>query len=178
MERLVLQLLDRMRLNGIRFEDDDLLDLGEVAREVTSFLAPIAIAKGRSVEVLGGEKPVRIVGAHDYIFRALRNLVENGIDHAPPESTVSVIVDDVPSIAVLDHGPGFSDAMLASQCQPREQFSSGRPGGVGLGLSIVRRTMLAHMGELLIANHSDGALVTMRFLAINERINPIRSAAN
>ncbi len=163
MERLVQQLLDRMRLNGIWFEVDEMLELGEVAREVAGFLAPLAIAKGRSIEVLGGEMPVKIVGARDYIFRALRNLVENGIEHAPPESTVSVIVNDAPSIAVRDHGPGFSAAMLAAQGHPLEQFRSGRQGGVGLGLSIVQRTMIAHKGELEIANHSEGAVVTMRF---------------
>lgn len=163
MERLVQQLLDRMRLNGIRFEADETLELGEVAREVAGFLAPLAIAKGRSIEVLGGEMPVKIVGARDYIFRALRNLVENGIEHAPPESTVSVIVNDAPSIAVRDHGPGFSAAMLAAQGRPQEQFRSGRQGGVGLGLSIVQRTMIAHKGELEITNHSEGAVVTMRF---------------
>jgi signal transduction histidine kinase len=163
MERLVQQLLDRMRLNGIRFEADEVLELGEVAREVAGFLAPLAIAKGRSIEVLGGETPVQIVGARDYVFRALRNLVENGIEYTPPDSTVSVIVNDVPSIAVRDRGPGFPAAMLAAQGRPREQFRSGRQGGVGLGLSIVQRTMIAHKGELEIANYSEGAVVTMRF---------------
>jgi len=163
MERLVQQLLDRMRLNGIRFEADEVLELGEVAREVAGFLAPLAIAKGRSIEVLGGETAVQIVGARDYVFRALRNLVENGIEYTPPDSTVSVIVNDVPSIAVRDRGPGFPAAMLAAQGRPREQFRSGRQGGVGLGLSIVQRTMIAHKGELEIANYSEGAVVTMRF---------------
>ena len=163
MERLVQQLLDRMRLNGVRFEADEVLELGEVAREVAGFLAPLAIAKGRSIEVLGGETPVQIVGARDYVFRALRNLVENGIEYTPPDSTVSVIVNDVPSIAVRDRGPGFPAAMLAAQGRPREQFRSGRQGGVGLGLSIVQRTMIAHKGELEIANYSEGAVVTMRF---------------
>ena len=163
MERLVQQLLDRMRLNGIRFEADEVLELGEVAREVAGFLAPLAIAKGRSIEVLGGEMPVQIVGARDYVFRALRNLIENGIEYTPPDSTVSVIVNDAPSIAVWDHGPGFPAAMLAAQGRPQEQFRSGRQGGVGLGLSIVQRTMIAHKGELEIANYSEGAVVTMRF---------------
>ena len=163
MERLVQQLLDRMRLNGIRFETDEVLELGEVAREAASFLAPLAIAKGRSIEVLGGEMPVQIVGARDYVFRALRNLIENGIEHAPPDSTVSVIVNEAPSIAVRDHGPGFPAAMLAATGLPQEQFRSGRQGGVGLGLSIVQRTMIAHKGELELANYSEGALVTMRF---------------
>ena len=165
MERLVQQLLDRMRLNGIRFEDDEVLELGDVAREVVGFLAPLAIAKGRSIEVLGGEMPVQVVGARDYVFRALRNLIENGIEYAPPDSTVSVIVNDAPSIAVRDCGPGFPAVMLAAQGRPQEQFRSGRQGGVGLGLSIVQRTMIAHNGELEIANHSEGAVVTMRFPA-------------
>jgi signal transduction histidine kinase len=163
MERLVQQLLDRMRLNGIRFEADDVVELGEVARDVAGFLAPLAIAKGRSIEVVAGEMPIRIVGARDYIFRALRNLVENAIEHTSPDTTVSIILSAEPSISVRDHGPGFSAAMRDAQGRPQEQFRSGRPDGVGLGLSIVQRTMLAHKGELEIANHSEGALVTMRF---------------
>ncbi|WP_291577372.1 ATP-binding protein [Bradyrhizobium sp.] len=175
MERLVQQLLDRMRLNGIRFEADDIVELGEVAREVVGFLAPLAIAKGRSIEVLGGEIPVQIVGARDYIFRALRNLIENAIEHTPTNSIVSVILTGAPSIAVRDHGPGFPAAMLAAQGRPPEPFRSGRQGGVGLGLSIVQRTMIAHDGELEIANHSQGALAIMRFSSEDRLLG--RSAA-
>lgn len=76
-----------------------------------------------------------------------------------------MIVNDAPSIAVRDCGPGFPAVMLAAQGRPQEQFRSGRQGGVGLGLSIVQRTMIAHNGELEIANHSEGAVVTMRFPA-------------
>jgi signal transduction histidine kinase len=165
MERLVLQLLDRVRLGGLRFEPYDKLDISEVARSAAAFLAPLAVTRGRSIEVVGAERPIFVVGARDYIFRALRNLIENAIVNAPAQTTVSVQVSEAPAIAVLDRGPGFPPARLGPEAR-RRAASGAKPGeGLGLGLSIVERTMAAHGGSLVLSNRpTGGACATMRFL--------------
>lgn len=156
MERLVQQLLDRVRLGGLHFEAEDSVDLSEVAREAASSLAPLTLRRNRSIEVLGAEMPVVVNGARDFIFRALRNLIENAIEYAALHTTVTVVVDDFPSIAVLDRGPGFSDAMLDPRGRHERKLRSASAQGVGLGLSIVERTMSAHNGHLELANRPDG----------------------
>ena len=79
LERLVNQLLDVARLDVLQLGADNVADLGSVATEVASHLAPAAIDRGRSIEVVAPDEPVRIRGASDYLFRALRNIVENAL---------------------------------------------------------------------------------------------------
>ena len=78
LERLVNQLLDIARLDVLQLEAGDVADLNQVATDVASHLGPAAINTHRSMEVLAPDEPVRIRGARDYLFRALRNIVENG----------------------------------------------------------------------------------------------------
>ncbi len=63
-------------------------------------------------------------------------------------------------IRVLDTGPGFPQALLRAGIRP---FATGRAGGTGLGLAMVRRFARDQDGELEIANQaSGGACVTLR----------------
>ncbi|MGO4872278.1 MAG: sensor histidine kinase [Roseiarcus sp.] len=165
MERLVLQLLDRVRLGGLHFEPDDKVDISDVARSAAAFLAPLAVARGRSIEVVGAERPIFVGGARDYIFRALRNLIENAIANAPVRTTVSVQVSGAPAIAVLDQGPGFP---LTRFDKDARRLAANGGEGLGLGLSIVERTMAAHDGRLILSNRPTGG-ASARMLFSQER---------
>lgn len=161
MERLVEQLLDRVRLGRLHYEPDDVVDLAAVAIEVGSFFALQAVAKRRAIAVEGAERPVPVNGARDFIFRALRNLVENALAHAPPGSVVTVSVGPERTISVRDRGPGFPLEKLDPQSRETSRGRSLREDGVGLGLSIVDRTMAAHGGALELANPADGGARAM-----------------
>ena len=164
MERLVNQMVDRVRLGGLHFEPEDSVDLCEVARQVCTFLAPVIIEKGRLIEVLTPDQPVRVSGARDYIFRALRNLVENAVEHSPLSATVTVEVREQGEIMVLDRGPGYPSSKLEPAARRDDRIRSGRPDGLGLGLIIVEETMTAHGGSLILENRpKGGAAATMHF---------------
>jgi two-component system NtrC family sensor kinase len=63
-------------------------------------------------------------------------------------------------LSVSDNGPGFQEEMLAVGVRP---FASGRAGGTGLGLAMVRRFAQDMNGELHLANlEPHGARVTLR----------------
>jgi len=167
MERLVEQLLDHVRLGRIQFEPHETVDLTAVATDVGRFCAPLAVSRGRLIAVEGAPGPVLVAGARDYIFRALRNLVDNALNHAPPGSTVVIRPATDGSVAVLDRGPGFPPDKLDPVARMAARGSSDRREGLGLGLSIVERTMTAHGGSLELANLLDGgAIATMRFPAV------------
>ncbi|CAM5768075.1 Adaptive-response sensory-kinase SasA [Labrys miyagiensis] len=159
-ERLVQQLLDRVRLGGLHFERGDMVDLSAVAREVCCFLGPIAITRHRSLEVVGAERSVVVNGAYDYVFRALRNLIENALEHTPEGSCVRIGVYPDARISVTDAGPGFflSKPGANAEGYPRRHGSQGGVG-TGLGLLIVERTMSAHQGRLELANAPQGGAV-------------------
>jgi len=156
MARLVEQLLDRVRLGRFRIEPRDVVDLRACAQETCAFLAPRIIARGRLIEVIAGDTPVRVAGGRDDLFRALRNLVENALEHTPENGLISVEVTDAPAILVHDSGPGFPRDVLDPENRRRGLVRSTRRDGVGLGLSIVERTMLVHGGHLRLTNAEGG----------------------
>ena len=179
MERLVEQLLDRVRLGGLHVEADDIVDLSTVAREVTAMLAPAAIARGLSMELVGAEKPVPVAGLRDYLSRALRNLIENALMHAPAGTTITVSVGADGILSVRDRGSGFGSDLLVSGAIQGREFRSGREDGIGLGLSIVDRTMTAHGGRLELHNVADGgAVAIMRFTQESRREPSMLLAGN
>jgi len=91
--------------------------------------------------------------------RVIENVVENSARHGAPPVEVAVAPG---RIVLRDHGPGFTEAMLA---RAAERFTKGDPargGGFGLGLAIAAGQCRVLGGELLLANHPNGgALVTI-----------------
>jgi len=156
MERLVGQLIDRARVGGLHIEEENIVDLCELATGVCTFLAPIIVAKGRLVEVINPPAPVEVRGVTDFLFRALRNLIENAVDHSPPAATVTVQVREDCSIEVSDQGSGFPKSKLDPALRRLERLTSDRSEGLGLGLSIVDETMAAHGGRLVLRNKPAG----------------------
>jgi signal transduction histidine kinase len=165
LERLVNQLLDIARLDVLQLEANDVADLNQVATDVASHLGPAAINAHRSMEVLGPEEPVRIRGARDYLFRALRNIVENAIRHTPEGTTVSIVVEsDPPSLKVIDHGSGVRPDQRNEIFRRFWQGGRDQNGGAGLGLDIAARTVVAHGGAISVGEAPEGgAIFTMQF---------------
>ncbi len=165
LERLVNQLLDIARLDVLQLEGDSVADLTRVATEVASQLGPTAIDNGRSIEVLAPAEPVRIRGASDYLFRALRNLVENALRYTPEGTTVSIVVANPPAISVIDRGPGVpADQRHAIFRRFWQGDRDPNNGGAGLGMDIAARTVVAHGGIISVEDAPDGgAMFTMQF---------------
>lgn len=174
MERLVEQLLDRVRLGRFRIEPGDEVDLRDIAREAGALLAPRVIARGRLIEVAAGPHPVLVAGGHDDLFRAVRNLVENALEHAPEHSLISLEVTDRPAIRVCDQGSGFPPALLDAAARRRGRVRSDRRDGVGLGLAIVERTMQLHGGRLELSNPAGGGACAEMLFPLPEP-SPVRA---
>ena len=167
MERLVSQLLAMARLDGIQIEEDDTVDLSALTVEVARHLGPIAFEQDREIEVVGGERPIWARGLYDFLFRALRNLVENALRHSPPGSLITLrLASHPPSVSVADHGPGVPAEMRETIFQRFWRGGRDRASddGVGLGLAIVAATMKAHDGSIDIADvPGGGAVFSLRF---------------
>lgn len=170
LERLVNQLLDIARLDVLQLEAGDVADLNQVATDVAFHLGPAAINAQRSMEVLAPDEPVRIRGARDYLFRALRNIVENALRHTPEGTTVSIVVEaDPPSLKVIDHGPGVRPDQRTEIFRRFWQGGRDQNGGAGLGLDIAARTVVAHGGAISVGEAPEGgAIFTMEFQALAE----------
>ena len=165
LERLVGQLLDSARLDTLRIGSNQLADLNQISEAVAAHLASLAINQRRALEVASDGEPVIIRGDTDFLFRALRNLVENALKSTPAGTTVTITVaDDPPTLRVSDRGPGIPPAQREVIFQRFWQGRRDRGRGAGLGMDIAARTVSAHGGSISIEDApGGGALFTMRF---------------
>ncbi|MHB8669202.1 MAG: sensor histidine kinase [Acidimicrobiales bacterium] len=104
----------------------------------------------------------------DRIRRAVDNLIDNALRHAPSGSTVRVRAAAYaprPSgaagvaLEVSDEGPGFPPAFLSHAFERFRRADTARApqdGGAGLGLAIVASIARAHGGRALATNRPEG----------------------
>ena len=164
MNRLVEQLLCVARLDSVARDVSSRVDLREIAEEVIGSMAHLALAAGRTIALVGADKPVVIAGNAAAIGDALRNLVENALMHTAPGSEEIVEVGPDRVLSVLDSGPG-----IPVEDQPRifDRFWRGRgvrSEGAGLGLAIVMEIVRAHGASIAVSDRVPrGARFELRF---------------
>jgi len=164
MARIVSQLLDIAELETFSIDPQEKADLHTVCAEVAEFAAPLALAQGKDIALSGTETPVWVSGNAEMLSRAIRNLVENAINHSPPKATVEIVVADDGTVRVLDEGPGIKDDERELIFQRFWRRDRRRAGSAGLGLSIVQRIAEAHGATVIVENRpTGGAMFTLSF---------------
>ncbi|HZB92574.1 MAG TPA: HAMP domain-containing sensor histidine kinase, partial [Stellaceae bacterium] len=167
MSRIVGQLLEIAELEGFVVDPAERADLHNVATEVAAFIAPLAVADGKSIALSGAKDPVWIRGNPEALFQAIRNLAENAISHTPAGTTVEIEVGECGTLRVLDSGPGIPESereLIFRRFWRRDRY---RGGHAGLGLSIVSRIIEAHEGSIAVENRSEGgAAFSLRFARV------------
>lgn len=158
MQRLVNQLLESARLDIVALEKNEIVEINEVARGVAAQLAPLAVAAGKSVELIASSKPIYINGSMDLLASALRNLVENGIRFTPVGTAVRVELSLPATIIVSDKGPGIPQADRELIFKRFWQGNRDRGGGAGLGMDIVARSIATLGGTISILDAPFGAV--------------------
>ncbi|PIJ51557.1 two-component sensor histidine kinase [Erwinia sp. OLTSP20] len=102
-------------------------------------------------------------GNAELIRRAVENVLRNALRFSQQGEQVDVSLrhdTDWLVISVRDRGPGVDSDKLSSIFDPFVRVNSPLMGkGYGLGLSIVRKIVLAHHGEVQAINHKQGGLV-------------------
>ena len=101
------------------------------------------------------------VGRPIGIKRALVNLIDNAIKYGnEPGVELKARIDRV-EIRVLDRGPGIAPQLHEQVFAPFFRIEGSRnknTGGVGLGLSAARATVLEHGGTMALRNRQGGGL--------------------
>jgi signal transduction histidine kinase len=163
MSRIVSQLLLVAQMETFSINLDENVDLNDAVAEIGGNLAPLALASGKSIELVHNDNPI-IIRTNIFAIRAaLGNLIENAIKHTPAGTSVRLRVTDRPSIEVLDCGPGIP---LEQRKNIFERFWQGdrSSGGAGLGLAIVDQVMKTLQGSVSVGEAPDGgALFTLVF---------------
>ncbi|MFC5727865.1 MULTISPECIES: sensor histidine kinase [Nocardioides] len=116
-------------------------------------------------EVVVSAPPVRVLGDHHHLARALRNLTDNAARHArrrvelrlgSDASTAWIdVVDDGAGVPVSDRDRIFERFVRLDRSRARHS------GGTGLGLPIARQIARAHGGDLVVGDHEGGTVFTL-----------------
>ncbi|WP_432704532.1 sensor histidine kinase [Bosea vaviloviae] len=120
--------------------------------------------QGHSVS-LGGTGHGRVLGRLLALKRAFWNVIGNAVKHG---TRAMVVVTETPAglvITVEDDGPGIPDRDMERVFQPfvhLEETRGRETGGSGLGLTIARAVVVAHGGEITLANRPQGGLRVTR----------------
>jgi two-component system sensor kinase FixL len=99
------------------------------------------------------------------IQQVLINLMRNAMEAMRDSSVRELVVRTAPDgeggvvVEVADSGPGISEEVANRLFRP---FVTSKPGGMGMGLSISKRIVEAHGGELSVSQNEKGG-ATFRF---------------
>jgi two-component system sensor histidine kinase CpxA len=170
------ELVDELLEVAAAEEDPQALDQHEVRldsllAELVDDSATEANVKDCRLELIDHE-PARVMGDRELLRRAVENVLRNAIRHAPEGTAIDLGVRRVGGIVTLwvrDRGPGVPEESLQSIFEPFYRVGPDRSrsgGGVGLGLSISRRAIELHGGEISTKNESPGLSVTIRLPAL------------
>jgi signal transduction histidine kinase len=165
MSRVVGQLLDIAELEAFAIDPSEVADLQGACAEVAEFIAPLALEQGREIALLGATEPVWVKGNAEMMKRAIRNLAENAIRHAPKETVVEFVVEESGTVTVQDCGPGISDGEHKLIFQRFWRRDRNQQGSTGLGLSIVQRIAELHGATIDVQNRvMGGAQFSLHFV--------------
>jgi two-component system sensor histidine kinase CpxA len=124
-----------------------------------------AKSRGRTVQIVGSCDAI-VAGDPELLRSAVENVVRNAIRHTRDGTCVEVtLARDGPGrvrIGVRDHGAGVPESALPYIFQPFYRVGDARDrgtGGVGLGLTIVDRTIRLHEGMVRAMNAPGGGLI-------------------
>jgi signal transduction histidine kinase len=164
MNRLVAQLLRVARLDAVPVNVSARVDLGQVAAQVVEYLAPWAIAQGRTIGLDAPGQPVIVTGNAEEMSDAVRNIVENAVLHTPEGTEVTVGVSPDGAITVNDQGPGVPAEERSNIFRRFWRGKGVATPGAGLGLSIVAEIVRLHGGTVEVDNApGGGASFKLRF---------------
>jgi signal transduction histidine kinase len=152
--RLVDDLLDLDRLGRGQLQPErEPTDVADLARRLTTEVPALA---GHPVRVEGDRHPVYLDTAK--VERIVENLLGNAGKHTAPGTPIHVKVMGRPNGVVLiieDEGEGVPDEIKETIFEPFQQGEDAR-GGVGIGLSLVRRFAELHGGTAHVEDRPGG----------------------
>jgi two-component system sensor histidine kinase CpxA len=155
--------------------------LDELVEEIVEDCRLEAKANGADIQL---EPPAGcyVDGDSELLRRAIENVVRNAVRYTASGQRVEVLLGfagDHARVTVRDYGPGVPEASLPMLFEPFYRVDSDRKrnsGGVGLGLSIARRSVVIHSGTIRAENAGPGLRVEISLPA--RPYNPEPQAQN
>jgi heavy metal sensor kinase len=141
----------------------DILDLGDLAREVAASLGILAEERQQRLQI-DVEANVRVSADRLVLRDAVTNIVDNAIKYGPPGTTIDIGVRGdagQATLTVSDHGPGIPAEHREHVFDRFYRVDDGRSrdmGGTGLGLAIAKWAVEANGGQIALESGGPGSI--------------------
>jgi CheY-like chemotaxis protein len=172
MSRLVDDLLDvsRLEVGKVQLQMQQ-LDLNSAAAAAAESTLALTTARGHNMQLRLAAEPLYIYADPVRIEQVIGNLVTNAAKFTPEGGTVILEVSgdaETAAVSVIDSGVGIRSDMLSAVFDLfiQDQATLDRAGGgLGIGLTIVKRLVELHRGTIRVASDGlgHGAQFTVRF---------------
>lgn len=180
--RLVDDLLDvsRITANKILLRREP-LDVDRLMATAVESIAPLATAAGQTLDVQPPSSPVRVNGDGARLVQIFVNVLHNAVKFTPPGGQIWFTADTQSEevvIRVRDTGIGIADDVLPhvfDMFHQAEPVTERTTGGLGIGLTLARRLVEMHQGEICISSSGTdrGTEVEIRLPTTAEAATPV-----
>lgn len=164
MIKLVNQMLDMTRLEYADTIPMQQVDVAAVVSQVCQDLWPLFLKSHRELRVSGIDHPLVVNGDRDLIYRAVRNVLDNALEHSPVKTPVDVSIEGC-IVKIRDYGETIPEKMRMKIFDRLHRISerAAAKSGAGLGLSIVSKTMEVHGGRAALEPAEQGNVFILDF---------------
>lgn len=161
--RLIDDILDISRIVAGKLHlSDDIVDVERLVRDAADSVRARVVQRSISLTTTFDSDVGSIVGDSARLNQILLNLLTNAVKFTPAGGRIEVSarrLDSLVKIVVRDSGEGIDADYLEKVFEPFRQAENPRVrihGGLGLGLSIVRRLAEAHGGTVQAESEGPG----------------------
>ena len=137
------------------------MDMNRVINEVLQALQPFAAEKNIQIQTTQFAENLVITGNDKLIFSCLRNLLDNAIRYAGQNGHVFIKMQQKQqrlSISIEDNGQGVTEEVLQRLGERFYRALGTKTQGSGLGLSICKKIIELHAGEIHFSRSAHGGL--------------------
>lgn len=141
------------------------LDIGSLFEDIAADYLPQARDKKVELTYEAPAESRELLGDAHLLRRAIGNLIDNALRYTPANGNITIrlrMENMRASFSVEDSGPGIPKQQLSHLFDAFYRGDDSRNpenGGTGLGLTIARRIIKAHNGDLLAGNRIQGGAV-------------------
>ncbi len=129
------------------------VDYAELLAELARTSLPTTMTARMSLDP---STPI-LLGHYDPLRRAFSNILRNAVEACEEKGALDITVapdaDGGVRVEICDHGPGVPPDVAGRIFDP---YFTGKPGGTGLGLALVKQTIEMHGGTIRLAETPGG----------------------
>lgn len=163
MARLIGDLLDGSRISTGKLRlQRQIVNLSSILDLTVQACLPAIEARHHRFQRLGAPGPIRVDGDSLRLAQIFSNLLQNAVKYTPEGGEISLstaLAGDSVTLTVSDNGIGITAQALPHVFElfvQDEHSAAHDPGGLGIGLAVVRELVHAHGGSVVARSAGKG----------------------